>query len=57
VANLVGDEEGGDLIDENDAQLLQQPDIEDYSDSNWEPEPMDAGPGEEGNSTPTMSNN
>ncbi|KAF8059585.1 hypothetical protein FPV67DRAFT_362380 [Lyophyllum atratum] len=46
VANLVGDDESGDaLVDENEPiQPLQQPDIEDYSDPNWEPEPIDAGP-------------
>lgn len=47
VANLVGDDDGGDsLVDENEPiQPLQQPDVEDYSDPNWEPEPVDAGPG------------
>ena len=47
MANLVGDDESGDaLIDENEpVQPLQQPDAEDYSDPNWEPEPVDAGPG------------
>ncbi|KAG6827929.1 hypothetical protein H0H92_009907 [Tricholoma furcatifolium] len=46
VANLVGDDDGGDtLVDENEPiQPLQQPDVEDYSDPNWEPEPVDAGP-------------
>ncbi|KAG5644323.1 hypothetical protein DXG03_008681 [Asterophora parasitica] len=46
VANLVGDDDSGDsLVDENEpVQPLQQPDIEDYSDPNWEPEPVDAGP-------------
>ncbi|KAF9456260.1 hypothetical protein BDZ94DRAFT_1350312 [Collybia nuda] len=44
VANLIGDEEGGEIIDENNIQPLQQPDVDDYSDANWEPEPMDAGP-------------
>ncbi|KAG6841615.1 hypothetical protein C0991_009040 [Blastosporella zonata] len=46
VANLVGDDDGGDsLVDENEPiQPLQQADIENYSDPNWEPEPIDAGP-------------
>ncbi|KAF8723226.1 hypothetical protein AX14_009377 [Amanita brunnescens Koide BX004] len=46
VANLVGDDDTGDsLIDENEPiQPLQQTDIDDYSDPNWEPEPVDAGP-------------
>ena len=48
VANLVGDDDGGDsLVDENEpVQPLQQPEAEDYTDPNWEPEPIDAGPGE-----------
>lgn len=47
VANLVGDDDSGDsLVDENEPiQPLQQPEAEDYTDSNWEPEPIDAGPG------------
>ena len=47
VANLVGDDDSGDsLVDENEPiQPLQQPEVEDYTDSNWEPEPIDAGPG------------
>jgi anaphase-promoting complex subunit 2 len=47
VSNLVGDDDTGDsLIDENEPiQPLQQTDIDDYSDPNWEPEPVDAGPG------------
>jgi anaphase-promoting complex subunit 2 len=47
VANLVGDGESGDsLVDENDPiHPLQQPEVEDYADPNWEPEPIDAGPG------------
>lgn len=47
VANLVGDDDTGDsLIDENEPiQPLQQTDVDDYSDPNWEPEPVDAGPG------------
>ncbi|KAF8964931.1 hypothetical protein BDZ97DRAFT_1904250 [Flammula alnicola] len=46
VANLVGDDDSGDsLVDENEPiQPLQQPELEDYSDPNWEPEPIDAGP-------------
>ena len=44
VANLVG--EGGDLIEENEQVVPIQTSAEDYSDRNWEPEPMDAGPGE-----------
>jgi len=47
VANLVGDDDSGDsLVDENEPiQPLQQPEIEDYSDIEWQPEPIDAGPG------------
>jgi len=47
VANLVGDDDSGDsLVDENEPiQPLQQPEVEDYMDPNWEPEPIDAGPG------------
>ncbi|KAH9480869.1 Anaphase-promoting complex subunit 2 [Psilocybe cubensis] len=46
VANLVGDDDGGDsLVDENEPiQPLQQPEFEDYTDPQWEPEPIDAGP-------------
>ncbi|KAG6879047.1 hypothetical protein C0992_005592, partial [Termitomyces sp. T32_za158] len=46
IRSIVGDDDGGDsLVDENEPiQPLQQPDVEDYSDSNWEPEPVDAGP-------------
>ncbi|KAF8627672.1 hypothetical protein AX15_004309 [Amanita polypyramis BW_CC] len=46
VSNLVGDDDTGDsLVDENEPiQPLQQADIDDYSDPNWEPEPIDAGP-------------
>ncbi|THH27993.1 hypothetical protein EUX98_g6192 [Antrodiella citrinella] len=46
VASLVGDGESGDsLVDENEPiQPLQQLQAEDYSDPNWEPEPIDAGP-------------
>ena len=48
VANLVGDDESGDsLVDENEPiQPLQHADVENYGDPNWEPEPIDAGPGE-----------
>ncbi|KAJ7583017.1 hypothetical protein C8J56DRAFT_956338 [Mycena floridula] len=50
VSNLVGEDDGegggGDsLVDENEPIVpLQQPDVEDYSDMNWDPEPVDAGP-------------
>ena len=46
VANLVGDKESGDsLADvEEPVQPLSQVQMEDYSDPNWEPEPIDAGP-------------
>ncbi|KAF8816437.1 hypothetical protein BYT27DRAFT_7221469 [Phlegmacium glaucopus] len=46
VSNLVGDGDSGDsLVDENEPiQPLQQPEVEDYTDPNWEPEPTDAGP-------------
>ncbi|KJA15706.1 hypothetical protein HYPSUDRAFT_48102, partial [Hypholoma sublateritium FD-334 SS-4] len=45
-ANLVGDDDSGDtLVDESEpVQPLQQPELEDYGDPNWEPEPIDAGP-------------
>jgi hypothetical protein len=34
-------------VDENEPiQPLQQAEVEDYTDPNWEPEPIDAGPGE-----------
>jgi anaphase-promoting complex subunit 2 len=48
VANLVGEDESGDsLVDENEPiQPLQHPDVENYADPNWEPDPVDAGPGE-----------
>lgn len=47
VANLVGDDESGDsLVDESEPnQPLQHPEVEDYTDPSWEPEPIDAGPG------------
>lgn len=46
VASLVGDGESGDsLVNDNEPiQPLQQPQGENYSDPNWEPEPIDAGP-------------
>ncbi|KAJ7214100.1 hypothetical protein GGX14DRAFT_618390 [Mycena pura] len=46
VANLVGDDDSGDsLVDENEPiQPLQQLEIDDYNDPNWDPEPIDAGP-------------
>lgn len=46
VASLVGDGESGDsLVDENEPiQPLQQLQVDDYTDPNWEPEPIDAGP-------------
>lgn len=43
VSSLVG--EGGDLLDENEPPQPLQMHAEDYSDPNWEPEPIDAGPG------------
>jgi hypothetical protein len=47
VANLVGDDDSGDsLVDENEPiQPLQNTEVEDYTDPNWDPEPIDAGPG------------
>lgn len=47
VASLVGDGESGDsLVDENEPiQPLQQRQADDFTDPNWEPEPIDAGPG------------
>lgn len=47
MASLVGDGESGDsLVDENEPiHPLQQPEVEDYTDPNWDPEPIDAGPG------------
>ena len=46
VANLVGDKESGDSLADVDEpiQPLSQVQMEDYSDPNWEPEPIDAGP-------------
>lgn len=47
VASLVGDGESGDsLVDDNEPiQPLQQPEMENYADPEWTPEPIDAGPG------------
>jgi hypothetical protein len=47
VASLVGDGESGDsLVDDNEPiQPLQRPEIENYADPEWTPEPIDAGPG------------
>ncbi|KAH7885407.1 hypothetical protein F5I97DRAFT_2033205 [Phlebopus sp. FC_14] len=46
VASLVGDGESGDsLIDDSEPiQPLQQPEMENYADPDWTPEPFDAGP-------------
>ncbi|KAI0670871.1 ubiquitin-protein ligase [Trametes maxima] len=46
VASLVGDGESGEsLVDENEPiQPLQQMQADDFTDPNWEPEPIDAGP-------------
>ncbi|KAJ3771281.1 hypothetical protein FB446DRAFT_741057 [Lentinula raphanica] len=46
VSNLVGDDDGGDpLVDDNEPiQPLQHWELDDYTDPNWEPEPVDAGP-------------
>ena len=44
VASLVG--EGTDLVDENEPIQPLHMAVEDYSDPNWEPEAIDAGPGE-----------
>ncbi|KAL4250662.1 Anaphase-promoting complex subunit 2 [Abortiporus biennis] len=46
VASLVGDGESGDsLVDDSEPiQPLQQPQADDYTDPQWEPEPIDAGP-------------
>ncbi len=47
VSNLVGDDESGDsLVDESEPiQPLQQQEADDYCNPNWDPEPIDAGPG------------
>lgn len=42
VSSLVG--EGGDLVDEKEPILPLHVQVEDYSDPNWEPEAIDAGP-------------
>ncbi|KAL0961464.1 hypothetical protein HGRIS_006408 [Hohenbuehelia grisea] len=46
VANLVGDDDSGDsLVNENEPiHPLQQTEVEDYTDQQWEPDPIDAGP-------------
>lgn len=53
VASLVGDGESGDsLIDDNEPiQPLQQPEMENYADPEWTPEPVDAGPNFRANKT------
>lgn len=43
VSSLVG--EGGDLVDENEPIQPLEPQYEDYTDPNWEPEAIDASPG------------
>ena len=45
MADLVGDKEGGDSLADVDepAQPLSPAQMEDYSDPNWEPEPIDVG--------------
>ena len=43
VGSLVG--EGGDLVDENEPPQPLQMQVENFSDPNWEPDPIDAGPG------------
>jgi anaphase-promoting complex subunit 2 len=47
VASLVVDSESGDSLVDDDGpiQPLQSPQVDDYTDPNWEPEPIDAGPG------------
>lgn len=42
MAGLVG--EGSDLIDDSEPVVPLNVLAEDYSDPNWEPEPLDAGP-------------
>jgi anaphase-promoting complex subunit 2 len=46
VASLVVDSESGDSLVDDDGpiQPLQSPQVDDYTDPNWEPEPVDAGP-------------
>lgn len=50
----MGDDDSGDsLVDENEPiQPLQALETEDYNDPNWDPEPIDAGPGERVSSSP-----
>ncbi|KAF8489248.1 ubiquitin-protein ligase [Russula emetica] len=45
VASLVVDSESGDSLVDDDGpiQPLQSPQVDDYTDPNWEPEPIDAG--------------
>ena len=47
MASLVVDGESGDSIvdDDEPIQPLQGTQVDDYTDPNWEPEPIDAGPG------------
>jgi anaphase-promoting complex subunit 2 len=47
VASLVVDSESGDSLVDDDGpiQPLQSPQVDDYTDPNWEPEPIDAGLG------------
>ena len=47
MASLVVDGESGDsLVDDDEPiQPLQSAQVDDYTDPNWEPEPIDAGPG------------
>jgi anaphase-promoting complex subunit 2 len=47
VASLVVDSESGDSLVDDDGpiQPLQNAQVDDYTDPNWEPEPIDAGLG------------
>ncbi len=47
MASLVVDSESGDSLVDDDGliQPLQSVQVDDYTDPNWEPEPIDAGPG------------
>ena len=47
MASLVVDSESGDSLVDDDGpiQPLQSPQVDDYTDPNWEPEPIDAGLG------------
>jgi anaphase-promoting complex subunit 2 len=47
VASLVVDSESGDSLVDDDGpiQPLQSTQVDDYTDPNWEPEPIDAGLG------------